>query len=106
MPPAILPARPCRSPPHERPRSRPLAPRPHHPGNHLPDRLEASRRQSRRKARPAGTDNQERANALLCFVLGRWQQLVRSGFSRDPLDGWAKVAPVLLSEGSRIVIPF
>ena len=57
-------------------------------------------------ARPAGTDNQERANALLCFVLGRWQQLVRSGFARDPLDGWAKVAPVLLSEGSRIVMPF
>ncbi|NBY52547.1 MAG: nucleoid occlusion factor SlmA, partial [Betaproteobacteria bacterium] len=33
---------------------------------------------------------------LVCFVLGRWQQLVRSGFTRDPLDGWARTAPLLL----------
>jgi hypothetical protein len=29
--------------------------------------------------------------------LGRWQQLVRSGFDRDPLEGWARVAPMLLA---------
>jgi TetR/AcrR family transcriptional regulator len=65
--------------------------------NQLLDRLEASLRQSLRMARPGASDSGERANALVCFVLGRWQQLVRSGFSRDPLDGWARVAPMLLA---------
>ena len=64
--------------------------------NQLLDRLEASLRQSLRMARPGASDSGERANALLCFVLGRWQQLVRSGFARDPLDGWARVGPMLL----------
>ncbi len=65
--------------------------------NQLLDRLEASLRQSLRMARPGASDSGERANALVCFVLGRWQQLVRSGFARDPLDGWARLAPMLLA---------
>jgi TetR/AcrR family transcriptional regulator len=69
--------------------------------NQLLDRLEASLRQSLRLARPGATDSAERANALACFVLGRWQQLVRSGFSRDPLEGWPKVAPLMLGESAR-----
>ncbi|MFZ4553122.1 MAG: nucleoid occlusion factor SlmA [Betaproteobacteria bacterium] len=64
--------------------------------NQLLDRLEASLRQSLRIARPGADDHSERANILVCFVLGRWQQLVRSGFTRDPLDGWARTAPLLL----------
>jgi TetR/AcrR family transcriptional regulator len=65
--------------------------------NRLLDRVEASLRQSLRMARPGAQDNSERANAMVCFVLGRWQQLVRSGFDRDPLEGWARVAPMLLA---------
>jgi len=69
--------------------------------NQLLDRLEASLRQSLRLARPGALDNGERANALVCFVLGRWQQLVRSGFGRDPLDGWARVGPMLVGSASQ-----
>lgn len=69
--------------------------------NQLLDRLEASLRQSLRMARPGASDGSERANALLCFVLGRWQQLVRSGFARDPLEGWARIGPALLGEPVR-----
>jgi len=74
--------------------------------NQLLDRLEASLRQSLRMARPGAVDNGERANALVCFVLGRWQQLVRSGFNRDPLDGWVRIAPMLLGQGGRVMMPF
>jgi len=61
----------------------------------LMDRLEASLRQSLRLARPGDSDSAERANLLLCFVVGRWQQLVRSGFKRDPLEAWARLLPLL-----------
>lgn len=29
------------------------------------------------------------ANLLLCFTLGRWQQFVKSGFTRDPAGAWS-----------------
>ncbi len=37
------------------------------------------------------------ANAMMCFVIGRWYQYVKSGFRRDPLADW--------QDQRRLVIP-
>lgn len=37
------------------------------------------------------------ANAMMCFVIGRWYQFVKSGFRRDPLADW--------QDQRRLVIP-
>ena len=68
--------------------------------NQLLDKVEASLKQA---LRVAATQNQLSANAdfgglaniLLCFVLGRWQQYAKSGFSREPMAGWAQQWPML-----------
>jgi TetR/AcrR family transcriptional regulator len=53
--------------------------------NQLVDRIEAQLRQCLRFARPgADTDANPLANLLICFVLGRWHQFAKNGFSRDP----------------------
>jgi len=31
-----------------------------------------------------------RANLLLCYVMGRWQQYAKSGFKRMPSELWEK----------------
>jgi TetR/AcrR family transcriptional regulator len=69
--------------------------------NQLLDRIEASFKQSFRMAGTQGelgdaVDVGARANALLCFVIGRWQLFAKSGFARDPLQGWAAQRPILL----------
>jgi TetR/AcrR family transcriptional regulator len=53
--------------------------------NQLIDRLEAQLRQCLRFAR-LGTDSDVNplANLLICFVVGRWHQFAKNGFSRDP----------------------
>jgi TetR/AcrR family transcriptional regulator len=28
------------------------------------------------------------ANILVCYVIGRWQQFGKSGFTRDPMAQW------------------
>jgi TetR/AcrR family transcriptional regulator len=79
--------------------------------NQLHDRLEATLKQCLRvaatqnRAAPAGTSGADaatdpgpRANLLLCYVIGRWQQYAKSGFKRAPSELWEKQWP-LLSRG-------
>ncbi len=61
--------------------------------NQLLDRLEATLKQSLRIAvtqneLPADADAGARANLLLCYVIGRWQLFAKSGYARDPVEGW------------------
>lgn len=61
--------------------------------NQFVDRIETTLKQSLRIAvtqgeLPAETDVGAYANLLVCFVLGRWQQFGKSGYTRDPLAGW------------------
>src|SRR6266481_992883 len=75
--------------------------------NQLHDRLEATLKQCLRvaatqnQAAPAGpggadaADPGPRANLLLCYVIGRWQQYAKSGFKRMPSELWEKQWPLL-----------
>jgi TetR/AcrR family transcriptional regulator len=59
--------------------------------NALSDKLEASLKQSLRIAVNQGTiptsvDVTAQANALLCYVIGRWHQFAKSGFKRKPME--------------------
>ena len=76
--------------------------------NQLHDRLEATLKQCLRvavtqgKAASAGesgvdpaADPGPRANLLLCYVIGRWQQYAKSGFKRIPSELWEKQWPLL-----------
>ncbi len=61
--------------------------------NQLLDRVEASLKQTLRIAAsqggvPPGLDATSAANLMLCWVQGRWQQFVKSGFTRAPLAQW------------------
>ena len=61
--------------------------------NQLMDRLEASLKQSLRiaaseAALQPGVEPGVVANLLLAYVQGRWQQFVKSGFKRLPLEQW------------------
>lgn len=69
--------------------------------NQLHDRLESSLRQSARIASSAGAlhaslDANAYANALMCFIVGRWHQFAKSGFKRSPTEnlaqGWSVFA--------------
>ena len=64
------------------------------------DKVEASIKQSLRIA--ATQDNLKSdadfgalANLLRCYVVGRWEQYARSGFSREPLAQWPVQWPML-----------
>ncbi len=74
--------------------------------NQLHDRLEATLKQCLRVAATqgggeptgaAGTapDPGPKANLLLCYVIGRWQQYAKSGFKRKPTELWEKQWPLL-----------
>jgi TetR/AcrR family transcriptional regulator len=76
--------------------------------NQLLDRVEASLKQALRIAASQGgvarnLDTAASANLLLCWVQGRWQQFVKSGFTRPPLarweDQWAMLARGLVAPG-------
>jgi TetR/AcrR family transcriptional regulator len=61
--------------------------------NQLLDRVEASLRQSLRIAASQaglaeGVDAGVAANMILAVVQGRWQQFVKSGFVRKPMENW------------------
>ena len=61
--------------------------------NQLLDRIETALKQALRVAAtqdqlPVDSDFSVIANLLLCYVIGRWQQYVKSGFMRQPLDNW------------------
>ena len=79
--------------------------------NQLHDRLEATLKQCLRVAATqnqaasagagavdAAADPGPRANLLLCYVIGRWQQYAKSGFKRAPSELWERQWP-LLSRG-------
>jgi len=70
--------------------------------NQLHDRLEATLKQCLRVAATQGAagtdpaiDPTPRANLLLCYVIGRWQQYAKSGFKRMPSELWEKQWPLL-----------
>jgi TetR/AcrR family transcriptional regulator len=68
--------------------------------NQLHDRLEATLKQCLRVAASqagsdAAADPAPRANLLLCYVMGRWQQFAKSGFKRAPSEYWEKQWPML-----------
>lgn len=61
--------------------------------NQLHDRVEASLKQALRIAASQESvspdlDATAAANLVLCWVQGRWQQFVKSGFERPPLGQW------------------
>jgi len=68
--------------------------------NTVLDKIEAALKQSLRIA--ASQDNLKPdadfgalANLLRCYVVGRWEQYARSGFSREPLTQWPQQWPML-----------
>ena len=69
--------------------------------NQLFDRIETTLKQSLRIAVTQGdldadADVGAQANVLLCYVIGRWQQFGKSGFTRDPMAQWPQQMEILL----------
>jgi TetR/AcrR family transcriptional regulator len=61
--------------------------------NQFLDRVETTLKQSLRIATTQGklhadTDTGAYANLLVCYVIGRWQQFGKSGFTREPMVQW------------------
>ena len=61
--------------------------------NQFLDRVEATLKQSLRIAASQGklaseADAGALSNLLVCYVIGRWQQFGKSGFTRDPMAQW------------------
>lgn len=59
----------------------------------LHDRIETTLKQALRFAvgeehGPEDIDVAANANIMMCYVVGRWHQFVRSGFRRKPLEYW------------------
>ena len=78
--------------------------------NTLLDRIEAALKQALRIAATQenlkpDADFGALANLLRCYVVGRWEQYARSGFTREPLTQWPQQWPMLyctcLSQTSR-----
>jgi TetR/AcrR family transcriptional regulator len=66
--------------------------------NQMHDRIEASFKQCLRMAATQGHEEAEpnaRANLILCYVIGRWQQYAKSGFKRSPTEHWDKQGQML-----------
>jgi TetR/AcrR family transcriptional regulator len=73
--------------------------------NQLLDKLEATLKQSLRVAATQGAeggapaaegDIGPRANAALCYIVGRWHQFAKSGFKRPPAADFDRQAVLLL----------
>jgi TetR/AcrR family transcriptional regulator len=68
--------------------------------NQVHDKIEAALKQALRVAATqeqiaASADFSALANILLCYVIGRWQQYAKSGFTREPAANWAQQWPML-----------
>jgi len=68
--------------------------------NQLLDKIEAALKQALRVAATqeqlsADADFGGLANILLCYIIGRWQQYAKSGFTREPMANWAQQWPML-----------
>ena len=73
--------------------------------NQMLDRIEATLKQSLRMAATQGemgaaTDVGAHANLLVCYVIGRWQQFAKSGFTRDPMAQWPAQSAILLNRNN------
>jgi len=69
--------------------------------NQLMDRIETTLKQSLRMAATQGemgeaVDVGAHSNVLVCYVIGRWTQFAKSGFSRHPMDQWDTQKTILL----------
>ena len=67
----------------------------------LIDKLEAALKQAVRIAvtqneLPAAHDVAAQANVLICYVTGRWHQFAKSGFKKNPVEGFDKQLPLML----------
>ena len=61
--------------------------------NQFLDRVETTLKQSLRIAATQGSrvsesDAGAQANLMLCYVIGRWNQFAKSGYTRDPMAQW------------------
>jgi len=68
--------------------------------NQLIDRCEATLKQALRIAVTnnellASEDVGAAANMLMCYVVGRWNQFAKSGFTREPMAQWPDQWPML-----------
>jgi len=68
--------------------------------NQFLDRIETTLKQSLRIATTQGKLDAEadigaHANLLLCYIVGRWQQFGKSGYTRDPLAQWPQQWAIL-----------
>ena len=68
--------------------------------NQFLDRIETTLKQSLRIAATQGeldgkVDVSAHANVLVCYVVGRWQQFGKSGFTRDPMAQWPQQWAIL-----------
>ncbi len=68
--------------------------------NQVHDKIEAALKQALRVAATqeqldVNADFGGLANVLLCFIIGRWQQYTKSGFTREPMANWAQHWPML-----------
>lgn len=68
--------------------------------NQLHDKIEAALKQALRVAATqeqlaSTADFGALANLLLCYVIGRWQQYAKSGFTREPAANWPQQWPML-----------
>jgi TetR/AcrR family transcriptional regulator len=71
--------------------------------NQFLDRIETTLKQSLRIATTQGkldadADIGAHANLLLCYIVGRWQQFGKSGYTRDPLAQWPQQWAILRSQ--------
>ena len=75
--------------------------------NQMFDRLETTLKQSLRIAHSQNeldgkTDVGAHANVLLRYVIGRWQQFGKSGFTRDPMAQWSQQWAILCNRETPI----
>ena len=70
--------------------------------NQLHDRIESTLKQALRFAAtqnefPATLDPGARANLIMSYIIGRWHQYAKSGFSRDPMQYWNEQRPATIA---------
>ena len=68
--------------------------------NQLLDRIESTLKQCIKVASAQGAlaaehDFSAHADLLVCYTVGRWQRVVKSGFKDDPLASWPAQWPIL-----------
>jgi TetR/AcrR family transcriptional regulator len=72
--------------------------------NQLHHRLEVTLKQALRFSAGEGEiaadgEVSAQANMLMCYVVGRWHQFAKSGFTRDPMEFWETQRKEIFSSG-------